>query len=188
MFVLSSCAGVGPRSISMGRTDYNEAINRTEDEQMLLSIVKGRYGEIFSLLAVSGVAANVRFGTRTGIDAGFGASESYAGNLFPFSGGLVYEETPTITYAPAQGDTYIRQLLTPIPLDFLLLVMRAGGFSSSYLSIFVNRINDIRNPDFLAAPLTEPDLRFQRLVELNRELIAAGAMLWLAVVLPRSPL
>ena len=41
----------------MGRADYNEAINRTEDEQMLLSIVKGRYGETFSLLAVTGVAA-----------------------------------------------------------------------------------------------------------------------------------
>ena len=38
----------------MGRADYNEAINRTEDEQMLLSIVKGRYGETFSLLAVRG--------------------------------------------------------------------------------------------------------------------------------------
>ena len=36
---LSACSVVGPRSISMGRADYNEAINRTEDEQMLLSIV-----------------------------------------------------------------------------------------------------------------------------------------------------
>ena len=33
MCVLSGCAMVGPRSISMGRADYNEAINRTEDEQ-----------------------------------------------------------------------------------------------------------------------------------------------------------
>ena len=42
VLALSGCAIVGPRSISMGRADYNEAINRTEDEQMLLSIVKGR--------------------------------------------------------------------------------------------------------------------------------------------------
>ena len=48
--ILSSCSVVGPRSISMGRADYNEAINRTEDAQMLLSIVKGCYGETFSLL------------------------------------------------------------------------------------------------------------------------------------------
>jgi len=66
--VLSGCAVVGPRSISMGRADYNEVINRTEDEQMLLSIVKERYGETSSLLAVSSVAANVRFRTSAGVD------------------------------------------------------------------------------------------------------------------------
>ena len=47
LFVLSGCVGVGPRTVSHGRADYNEAINRTENEQMLLSIVKGRYGETF---------------------------------------------------------------------------------------------------------------------------------------------
>jgi len=51
LFVLSGCAMVGPRSIGMGRADYNEVINRTEDEQMLLSIVNGCYGDTFSLLS-----------------------------------------------------------------------------------------------------------------------------------------
>jgi hypothetical protein len=58
----------------MGRPQYNEAINRTEDEQMLLSIVKGRYGETFSLLSVNGVAANVWFGTRVSHSAGVAAT------------------------------------------------------------------------------------------------------------------
>ena len=51
---LSGCAMVGPKSISMGRADYNDAINKTEDEQMLLTIVKGRYGETSSLLSLTG--------------------------------------------------------------------------------------------------------------------------------------
>jgi hypothetical protein len=87
---------LGPSSISMGRAEYNEAINRTEDEQMLLSIVKGRYGETYSLLAVSGVAANVRFSGNAGVQVGFGPKSYYEGNLVPFSGGLTYEENPTI--------------------------------------------------------------------------------------------
>jgi len=118
MFTISGCAGVGPRTISQGRADYNEVINKTEDEQMLLSIVKGRYGETFSLLKVSGVAANFSFGTSAGIDVGFGPSANYAGTLVPFSGGLTYEENPTISYAPVQGEMYIRQLLTPISLTY----------------------------------------------------------------------
>ena len=50
---------VGPSSISMGRGDYNDAINKTQDEQLLMAIVKGRYGDTFSLLSVTGVAANL---------------------------------------------------------------------------------------------------------------------------------
>lgn len=88
--VLSGCAIVGPSSISKGRADYNEAINQTEDEQMLLSVVKGRYGETVSLLAVSGVAANVHFSTNAGVQAGFGSHDDDAGNLVPFSGGVAY--------------------------------------------------------------------------------------------------
>jgi hypothetical protein len=180
MFTISGCAGVGPRNISQGRADYNEAINKTEDEQMLLSIVKGRYGETFSLLKVSGVAANFSFGTSAGIDVGFGPSANYAGNLVPFSGGLTYEENPTITYAPVQGEMYIRQLLTPISLDFLLLIVRTGAYATSPLIVLVKRINDMKNPDFLDVPSAEPDPRFYRFVELNRKLISADVVNWVA--------
>ena len=45
LVVFSGCSRVGPTSISMGRAAYNEAINKTEDEQLLLAIVKERYGE-----------------------------------------------------------------------------------------------------------------------------------------------
>jgi hypothetical protein len=42
--------------------------------------------------------------------------------------------------------------------------------------MLVNRINDLRNPDFLYAPSAEPDPRFQRLVELMGELAKAGVL------------
>jgi len=124
MLAVSGCTTVGPTSISMGRADYNKAINKTENEQMLLSIVKGRYGETSTLLAVSGVAANVRFSTNAAVNAGFGPDVNYTGNLVPFSGGLAYEENPTITYAPVHGEQYFRQLMSPIPLTILLLTVR----------------------------------------------------------------
>jgi len=175
---LSGCAMVGPKSISMGRADYNDAINKTEDEQMLLTIVKGRYGETSSLLAVTGVAANVRFGSRAGAQVGIGPSESYKGNLVPFSAGLAYEENPTITYSPIQGERYLRQLLSPIPLDILVLIIRAGTSQAAYLTMLANRINDLRNPDFLETPSAEPDHRFQRFVELNQALDQACVLQW----------
>jgi len=176
MWALSGCAVVGPKSISMGRADYNEAINKTEDEQMLLSIVKGRYGETFSLLAVNGVAANVRFRANAGAEVGIGPERDYLGNLVPFSGGLAYEENPTITYAPVHGEKYLRQLLSPIPLTLLVLIVRSGTNPSMYLTMLANRINDMGNPDFLEAPSAVPDTRFQRFVKLSGELDRAGVL------------
>ena len=176
VLALSGCAAVGPRSISMGRADYNEAINRTEDEQMLLSIVKGRYGETFSLLTVSGVAANVRFRANAGVEVGIGPDADYLGNLVPFSGGLAYEENPTITYSPVQGELYLRQLMSPIPLDLLVLVLRSGTNPANYFTLLTNRINDMRNPDFLEAPSGGPDPRFLRFIEVSGELDQAGVI------------
>lgn len=174
--LLSGCAVIGPRSISRGRADYNEAINITEDRQMLLSIVKSRYGETFSLLTVSGVAANVNFKANAGVQAGFGPDENYTGNLVPFSGGLAYEENPTITYVPVHGERYLRQLMSPVPLEIVILFMRTQIYAASPLTLLVSRINDMRNPDFLDARSAEPDIRFQRFVELHNELDRAGIL------------
>ena len=116
---------VGPSSISMGRGDYNDAINKTEDEQLLMSIVKGRYGDTFSLLSVTGVAANIRFQANAVVQAGFGPNANYLGNLTPFGAGLAYEENPTITYSPIRGEIYFRQLITPISLNILVGALRS---------------------------------------------------------------
>ena len=180
-FAFLGCALVGPRSISTGRADYNAAINKTEDEQMLMAIVKGRYGETTSLLSVNGVAANVRFTTQAGVNFGFGPESSYSGNLVPFSGSGIYEENPTITYSPVHGERYIRQLLSPIGLDVLLLIMRAvETHDTSYVSVLVKQINDLRNPNFITDTSAEPDQRFERFVALNRELNQAGVLYWVA--------
>jgi len=175
-FVVSGCATMGPMSISMGRADYNKAINKTENEQMLLSIVKGRYGETSTLLAVSGVAANVRFSTNAAVNAGFGPDVNYTGNLVPFSGGLAYEENPTITYAPVHGEQYFRQLMSPIPLTILLLAIRSMDDSDHLFTLLVKRINDLRNPDFLYDQTAGADKRFMRFVELFTEFRKAGLL------------
>jgi hypothetical protein len=180
LFTLSGCDMAGPRSIKMGRAAYNEVISNTGDEQMLLSIVKGCYGESFSLLAVTGVAANVRFTTNAGAEFGFGPDDSFLGNLVPFRAGAAYEENPTITYAPVKGDRYLKQMLSPIPLDMLVLLIRTETHPAILITLFVSRINDMRNPGFLDSPSAKPDSRFYRFVELGTELGKAGILEWVA--------
>ena len=43
--VASGCA-LGPRAMESGRLRYNEAVKKTTEQQLLLNIVRLRYGEI----------------------------------------------------------------------------------------------------------------------------------------------
>lgn len=171
---LTGCATLGPRSITAGRMAYAEAINQTQDEQILLSIVKGRYGESSTLLAVNGVAANLSFQAEAGIEAGFSGAGDVGEDLL--IGGIAYEENPTITYVPVQGEDYVREIMTPVPLDLLFLMVRSSSSSPEVMMLLVSRINGIRNPDFLTDSETQPDVRFKRLVELFSELTRNGTM------------
>jgi len=175
MIIMPGCAMMGPRSISAGRLNYAEAINRTEDEQLLLAVVKGRYGENATLLAVSGVAANMRFRFDAGIDLGVELGPGPADDSL-VSGAFAYEENPTITYRPITGEHYVRQLLSPLPLEILVLALRSTTFEDSVLILLVNRINDVRNPDFLDARSAETDSRFMRFVDLYGQLSRADVL------------
>jgi hypothetical protein len=118
----------------------------------------------------------MKFGTNAGVEAGFGPDENFTGNLVPFRGGLVYEENPTITYVPVNGSKYLRELLSPIPLDVVILFIRNEIYSTKPLTLLVSRINDMQNPDFLNETSASPDLRFQHFVDLFQELSQAGVL------------
>ena len=172
---LQSCSFLGPRTLSQGRPAYNDAIVATNSEQELAMIVRMRYGLATSQLAVSSITANVRFGARLGVQAGFGPDENYEGNLIPFSGGVTYDQNPTISYVPVQGEEHIRRLMSPIPLALLVPLLNAGAETAQILTLLVSRLNGIPNPNFLA-PLASPDDRFARLAALVDELSLADKL------------
>jgi hypothetical protein len=130
------------------------------------------------MLAVSSITANVRVAGRADVNVGIGPSESYAENLVPFSAGIAYEENPTISYTPVWSENYMRQMLSPIPLDLLVLIARSVTHPTLPITLMVSRINDIRNPDFLLPLSAEPDPRFARFLELMLELQTAGRVAW----------
>jgi len=176
--VSTGCSRIGPASIKAGRGVYNEAITQTEAQQTLMSLVRNRYGETSTMLAVTSVTANVRVSTNAQINVGFGADEYYLGNLVPFSGGVVYEENPTISYVPVQGEKYMRQLMSPLPLDILVSLVRSRVSRDTIYTLLVSRVNEINNPDFLSPPLIEPDPRFSRFVQLMTDLSNCGVVFW----------
>ena len=156
---------------------YNEAIAETNAQQMLMVPVHNRYEEGNSLLAVASVTANVRISSSARVEAGFGSSETYDGNLVPFSGGFVYEENPTISYRPVTGEAYLRQLSSPIPLSLFSQTSQTLPDPGFVYNMILASINDIYNPAFLHSE-QQDDPRFSRLVEIMAMLTMERRLHW----------
>ncbi|CAA0079996.1 Uncharacterised protein [Halioglobus japonicus] len=175
--LLVGCTVVGPAAISSGRLAYNEAITATDNQQMLMVLIQNRYGERGNLLTVASVTANVSVTTSGGIQAGFGSTSDYRGNLVPFSGSVVYEENPTISYVPVSGERYLRQLTSPISLLLLTQLSRAMTNPAPALSAFITSVNYIYNPNFIFGEDQE-DPRFDKFIHIIATLTREHRLHW----------
>jgi hypothetical protein len=154
---LPGCNTVGPASIAAGRPLYNEVINQTEDEQILGMIVRDRYDQTFGMLAVASVTANIKVGTSAEVQAGWGSSSNYEENLVPFTGGVAYEESPTISYVPLNGEDVMLRLLAPVTLEQAVTIGQLQGKRTTMLMRRLNGLFNVRSLD------EQPTPEFQRL-------------------------
>jgi len=168
LLATTACGHTGPAAIQNGRLSYNEAILATDNQQMLLAVIKERYAERAELVAVASITANIRVSVGAAIEVGVGDSDTYDGNLTPFSAGATYDENPTISYVPVSGAQYIRKLLAPIPLEGLALLTGSARNPAPICRMFISKVNTIKNSDH---SFTAPDPRFDRFVELVSQLV-----------------
>jgi hypothetical protein len=172
--VLGPRATLGPGAIVRGRGLYNEVISATNNEQTLGLIVRARYGEPAGLLSVASVTANLHAAASTTAQFGIGPSSNYNGNLVPLALGFAYEENPTITYTPVQGERYAKAILSPVGLDVLVL-LAANEHAPAQLSVLVKQVNGLRNPLY-GAP--EAGAGFEQSIALLEQLQRAGQATW----------
>ena len=177
--ILHGCNAVGPQSIRGGGMAYNEAIAETNAQQMLMVPVHNRYEEANHMLAVASVTANVRVSSSTVLEAGFGNSDNYDGNLVPFRGGFVYEENPTISYTPVSGEAYLQQLIAPVPLIIFSQMSQILPEPGFIYDMVLASINDIHNPAFLFDD-QQDDHRFDRLVHIMTSLTRQNRLHWVS--------
>jgi len=167
------CAVVGPQSISAGRGVYTETINRTSDEQTLNMLVRLRYDETFGMMSVASVTANLKFSAQAVTNIGIGDSDNYAGNLVPLSGGVAYEENPTISYVPLSGEDFMRRMLAPVSVEGWLLMGVGVRHPGNVFALAVRRVNGLRNPLF---DPESPSPAFARFVALYDRLRLADVL------------
>jgi hypothetical protein len=104
------------------------------------------------MLAVTNINSQLLLGTEeSGLE--YTAFEgSKLGDIFSFSLFPKYEDKPTITYQPLQGEKFVKNLLEQISLDVLLLLNNSGWSVERIFRLCVQDINGIRNAPGASGP------------------------------------
>ena len=165
LLVSYGCGMLGPASLKEGRNRYNQVIAYTGSEQMLINLVKLRYRDSPTFLQVSSISTNLQWGASASAQVPIGDSVYSAGNLVPFGAGFNYAESPTVTYTPLTGEAFVRQMLTPIPLQTLILLFQAGWPVDTVFRLVVQEVNDLENASPASGPTPEREPIFHKFLE-----------------------
>lgn len=171
-------AGIGPHRIPPGRFSYNLAIVNSQKEQMLLNLVRLRYQDTPLFLDLENVVAT--FGISTGLKVTPGYSKlgtDITRSLSAEAEVIGWEDRPTITYTPLQGDEFAKRLLAPIQPQQLLLLIQSGWGLERLMVCCVQQVNDLPNATSIGglAPVRVRQYdKFQRVAILLRQLQEEG--------------
>lgn len=147
---MTGCASIGPAAVTRDRFDYTSAVAESWKSQMLLNLVKFRYGDAPVFLDIGQIVAGYSF--ARGVTASASASAFNNGparnavtGIFGLSGQGTYNDSPTITYAPLAGERFARSMMMPIPPSAILNVIQAGFPLDAVFRLTVQSINGVDN-------------------------------------------
>lgn len=172
LLVCAAAAGcMGSWAMRGTRLHYNKSLSHTASQEILLNIVRMRYGEtptFFDLPSIiSQTEANV---------AGAGAQK--APLYGAIDGVFSLRDTPTLSYHPRTGDNLAASLLKPLKAEAILDVP-PGNDTRTFLLAFVDSINGVPNSPTATSPssrILEPNDDYRRGVDLFTGLQNRGAV------------
>jgi hypothetical protein len=171
-FFLVGC-GLGPKVIPRDRQAYSHALSDSWKEQMLLNMVKLRYGDPPMFVGIANIVNSYSIETEGSIGGDFIQATNNRQN-FSLKG--KFQDRPTITYKPLVGEDFTRSLLRPIEPSAMLALVQNGWPIDTLFAICVESVNGISNQYVSFSSVREADPDFDRLIELLRVIQASGAL------------
>src|SRR5262245_41005396 len=163
LVLLAGCS-LGPHKLEDTRLCYNEAVKVTSEEQLLLNIVRLRYTDTPSSLAVSNVAAQFEQAHQFKRVPFYGvtvdASAHAKGAILPQYEALKADR-PTITYTPQDDAEFTRKLFTPLPLESTAYLARTTWPISTVFRLYLENLNWVSNAQTASGPTPKQPPEFE---------------------------
>jgi hypothetical protein len=163
---LGSGGCLGPAAVKSTRLKYNDVVRATNDEQLLINLVRLRYADSPIFIDLPNITSQFEVSGVGGYNGGYG--NQYKGPTSLGTGQLTLRDTPTLSYHPREGRELAKGLLSPLSAD-LFSVVNAGGRLDQLFWLTLNDINDVPNSSqgtILIPQVADDNSRFLRGVRL----------------------
>ena len=166
--ILTSSCSVSSQSTLYGmggRAAYNQSLQMTNNEQMLLNLVRLRYLDTPFFLNVSNVTT--QFTYRTTGTAEIPIPGFTNDNPSILGGEVFWQNQPTIQYTPLEGHAFASQLLSPIELATLQRVILSGWDLDLVFRLAIQSFDDFLNAPEASGPIPEYIPKYQSFFEVT---------------------
>lgn len=142
---IASCQSYGHRRVPNDSFNYNDAIGRASNEQMLLNLVRLRHFDVPVFLSISSVLTQYVYGGELGAEVETANSGGSNADSAGIDGRVIYIERPTITYTPLTGQEFADQLLTPLSRETMFSLAQSGWPAEQLLIMGIERLGPFKN-------------------------------------------
>jgi hypothetical protein len=138
-FVVSCANTRGPELVVNSHGDYNRAIGKVMNEELLLNLVRRRFLEFPRVTSISSISTNFSTSVSAGADATMGDDPTYGVN-----GDVTFTDSPTVTITPLDGSDVAQNIHSPMSVDNLGYLANAGYRVELLLALLVQDLNGVR--------------------------------------------
>lgn len=170
----TGCQSVGPSVINRDRLHYASAVSDSWKQQLLLNIVKSRYGEAPVFLDVASVVSGYTVESRVSAAAEWQPTNPE--DFLSVGATRIFTDRPTVSYSPMTGEKFARSLMSPVPLDALMYAVQGGGSIDSILGLTVQSFEGHHNMGSSGREFEPADAQYTRLIQLVGDLTRARAL------------
>ncbi len=126
------------------RLGYNKSVSHTASQEMLLNIVRMRYGETPTFLDMPSVVSQTE-ASMAGVGEQSTATQGFVEGAFNL------RDRPTITYSPRTGEDMAASMVKALKAEAILDVS-PGNDTRIFLMAFVDSMNGVRNSPLATSP------------------------------------
>ena len=174
--IFFGCTKYGPVFLQSERSQYNQAIQKTNDEQLLLNLVRLKYHDTPLFMEVHNIASQFTLQKDIGISTQLQAG---AKGIFTPDASTFVEERPTISYSPLHGENFVQGVLTAISLKTIVLLFRSGWSIDRVFKVCLQRIDKLKNAPGASGPtpqIAPKTGKFFKAVNFLRQLQSQGGL------------